>query len=1378
MTAIPAFENLGSNASVTINYVKSDITASVVIPGLVGTDAGNKSGTAVKSFTIANDSTYTFDITITAENGTPKTWPLLFAYTNAVLDTTKTLTKITLEGDAQSGDKLGFVYSKSPQTYSIHLSSNNTKAKLTFTLDSSKSKLEISEDGGAFVEYNLSNGIYEYALTANHTHNIVVRCKAQSITTDPTAYKDYSIEIITDPLDSDATLKNILEYRGTSVAQNLAGFTPANGNYTIYVDHTITSYAVEPVLNKTTSKILSNNATITSPLVLNYGENTVLVNVQAEDASVTKLYTIKIYREPELNVSVLNVTDVKDSSILVAYTGDDNYTVTPDLLYSHDKVQVDVEVPADVRDHITVIIDSTISPTKGEGSKEITLTPNVLKTITIRLKGYGTNAEKDYTVKVKRLNGNTAADILTYVDGDNAPTVGTNTIEYRVDHGVATINPVVTVSPGATYVLPTDLTLSVGVNTKKITVTPEVGAAKDYTLTIYRASVSKEISKIQLFDVNGNEIMENDGVTPKLSFVSTTKTYPISIPYNINNVTIRVTMADGSESAFVYIDGTQDNVKSVVPPVGAKTYVVYALSEYGYYSMKNDSDSKSSEYDITITRADQNKNPKLATLVVKANGTVIPFNETFDPDDVTYTIDNLDAKLTNLGISTSISSVFVEATAQESTTIIDGIGTWSLDSGTDSYIFERTVKGTAEDTSKTKTYTIRIARGAMNLDTDNNINYITFVDSKGNTYIDSKFNWSSANYTTSISIPYNGAQSVTISADKLKLSKSTVYFTRNSSVAHSSQTITSYQDSISTYSNTIPVVYTIYAMAEKAGTENGNNRRGQTYTINVTFLEPSSDASLITLKVDDKVVTGFDANATKTGTEFYYTLDEDKPFNTPSVTITATVSDSKARIVGIGKKTLNLGKNIFTVTVTAETGAQTNYHIEVTRAEEAPYLINLTVEGETLLDANGTAIKYNKLINTYYVKTLNVVKQATIKTTSPSALYSVTCSSATLSDVSANTLIRTFESNELSVGENYFTVTVMSTTDTSKQSEYNIIITRRDEASADTTINSISIKTAGGGLIPAEEFTFDDKISTYELNVDDSVNQLDFTVIPLNNGGLVDQNGESIDAATVEVVGNKDLKAGENNVFVVVTAGDGVTKRLVQVKVTKAPYEFEINSKELTSLKDDYAKNQLKDSYTVDSKTTQFSVTGLNVNSNKDADQPVITLSNDGKLNIGKNEVKLTITAPDGTKTEKTIIVNREKMSFSVDKEAYDYTCSEVSGKDKYYTIDLGEKTATAITDYTKYIKFDTDKNDLQIESLTEITDSTNEVLVKVSTKDGAESDIIHLQLQSTQFTKTGSVFDIIFWIILGIALIILIIILVCVNRDKYGSISKKRKNA
>ncbi len=138
-------------------------------------------------------------------------------------------------------------------------------------------------------------------------------------------------------------------------------------------------------------------------------------------------------------------------------------------------------------------------------------------------------------------------------------------------------------------------------------------------------------------------------------------------------------------------------------------------------------------------------------------------------------------------------------------------------------------------------------------------------------------------------------------------------------------------------------------------------------------------------------------------------------------------------------------------------------------------------------------------------------------------------------------------------------------------------------------------------------------------------------------------------------------------------------------------------------------------------------------------------------------------------------------MSYVVDKTAYAYACAEAfnaaqinTDTDKYYVINLGDKTADQIEDYTKYI---TELSEGATAKVISSPDSkASEVIVKVENSDGTEINYVHFRIETT--ANRGSLFDWLFWIILGLSVLILLIILICVNRDKYGSVSKKRKKA
>ena len=82
---------------------------------------------------------------------------------------------------------------------------------------------------------------------------------------------------------------------------------------------------------------------------------------------------------------------------------------------------------------------------------------------------------------------------------------------------------------------------------------------------------------------------------------------------------------------------------------------------------------------------------------------------------------------------------------------------------------------------------------------------------------------------------------------------------------------------------------------------------------------------LKSLKVNDNLVTGFDGS--KENYEIYVAN------NVKEVLISAETVNSNAKIENSGKKGLNIGENLFKVTVTAQNGDIKNYNLKITRSE-------------------------------------------------------------------------------------------------------------------------------------------------------------------------------------------------------------------------------------------------------------------------------------------------------------------------------------------------------------------------------------------------------------------------------------------------------------
>lgn len=289
----------------------------------------------------------------------------------------------------------------------------------------------------------------------------------------------------------------------------------------------------------------------------------------------------------------------------------------------------------------------------------------------------------------------------------------------------------------------------------------------------------------------------------------------------------------------------------------------------------------------------------------------------------------------------------------------------------------------------------------------------------------------------------------------------------------------------------------------------------------------------------------------------------------------------------------------------------------------------------------------------------------------------------------------------------------------------------------------------------------------------------------VNSLTIQPKHTETTNTSKIDVVVTKGakLEVGEFNEveFQLICEKEVLT---VSFLVYREEYEYSIASAEIQDLEKDSIKGVMASkTYNVDNSVNTLNFDIMHTDSSID-EQPTYKVISGEKLEVGDNQVVLQITSADGVVSTETINVHRNAMEFSVleslDVKKNDatitYTCKAKTNAQDVYTIDLGKDgKASDITDYAEYISFDSSKNDLVVTTLTDTSkDDCNEVLLLVQTSDGAESRIVKIELESAKSPVNS--FDLYVWIILGLALIILIIILICVNRDKYGSVSRKRK--
>ena len=243
-----------------------------------------------------------------------------------------------------------------------------------------------------------------------------------------------------------------------------------------------------------------------------------------------------------------------------------------------------------------------------------------------------------------------------------------------------------------------------------------------------------------------------------------------------------------------------------------------------------------------------------------------------------------------------------------------------------------------------------------------------------------------------------------------------------------------------------------------------------------------------------------------------------------SVTIAAKVEDAKSVVSGDGEKSLKYGDNKFVVTVTAEDGTKGEYTINVNREDnrntdnklKSLSITDFYKPGEdALLSVDSSELESK---NNFSVTVENDVESINVK--------------AVANDSSAKISGNVGKIN-LKVGSNKVNVTV--TAENEKKNVYSITVVRKSNDGSAVDLdddNSLSmVEIAGYSL------DFDPEVFEYEIELDEVVDQLELSAIP------------SSENATINIVGNEDLKPGVNEVIIEVTAESGEVKKYV-LKVT------------------------------------------------------------------------------------------------------------------------------------------------------------------------------------------------------------------------------------
>ena len=207
-------------------------------------------------------------------------------------------------------------------------------------------------------------------------------------------------------------------------------------------------------------------------------------------------------------------------------------------------------------------------------------------------------------------------------------------------------------------------------------------------------------------------------------------------------------------------------------------------------------------------------------------------------------------------------------------------------------------------------------------------------------------------------------------------------------------------------------------VSKKNTTSNTTNNTNDT-------TKSSSDATLSNLGIKPNDFNGF----RKANTSYSVTV----PKNVEKISIYATPSNSKATVAGTGSKTLKIGKNTFSIKVTAEDKKTTKtYTLNITRKSEDETTSDATLKDLGIRPKEYDFTGFKPTLTSYNVSVPNDVEKITIYATAKNAKDTITGSGA----------------KTLNVGQNKCEIKVTSE-DKKTTKTYIINVTRKEEKEED-----------------------------------------------------------------------------------------------------------------------------------------------------------------------------------------------------------------------------------------------------------------------------------------------------------------------------------------
>ncbi|KPD07723.1 hypothetical protein AM501_13880 [Aneurinibacillus migulanus] len=557
-------------------------------------------------------------------------------------------------------------------------------------------------------------------------------------------------------------------------------------------------------------------------------------------------------------------------------------------------------------------------------------------------------------------------------------------------------------------------------------------------------------------------------------FASGTTTYTASVGNEVNSVTVTPTVADSTATVKVNNAAAASGVATVPIPlnVGPNTITVMVTAQDG---------TTQKSYTITITRSapSLSSNADLSNLTL-SQGTLAPI---FSSGTTAYTA-NVDNEVASVTVTPTVADSTATVKVND-VAVTSGVATGSIPLNVGPNTI--TVMVTAQDGTTQKSYTITVTRSEPPLSNNADLSNLTL--SQGT--LTPAFAPNTISYTANVG---NEINSVTVTP----------------TVADSTATVVVNGVPVTSGSASIPLNVGLNTITVVVTAQNGITK---TYSIVVTRgALTNANASSIASSVGDLTPAFIPAHTD-------YTVNV--PHHTTEDTITVIPEDPRAMVNIEEANPLQVGENIFKVTITAPDGVtKKTYTITVMRAGSN------NADLQTLQVSPGTLKPiFSPGINAYTVHVARSVSAVTL-TANPADREA---------RVSMNGKVTTEDT--ITIDTDTMVIPIVVTAQDGGKKTYTVTVER--EKSGNVHLRNLTVN--HGTLTPA----FSSETAQYQLNVDHSISSISLTAEGADPDARIAINGKVTTSDSIS------LNVGTTSINIVVTAPNGEAKTYI-LNVTRA----------------------------------------------------------------------------------------------------------------------------------------------------------------------------------------------------------------------------------